>query len=200
MLRSNCTAGDRQQTPSMRSWRHNTEVISFNVFLDRDRLPSAPDWARVLREAGCETQMDTQFDPHSHSGYLPCPDDRTGFEYYLEAFAAPTIEIGDEGAKAIGARNAVVNLRFSGRPSDRAAATAAAATLAAMTDGVLFDSESGHFIAAADAMSWARNARYQPLAVHRRRAHRRKARLTPPMILRLLIIIALALTVYWLTK
>lgn len=175
-------------------------MISFNVFLDRNRLPTALDWARVLREAGYEIALDTQFDPRSHSGYVPCPDDRTGFEYYLEAFDAPTIEIGDEGAKAIGARNAVVSLRLSGRPSDQAAATAAAATLAAMADGVLFDSESGHFIAAADALAWARNERYQPLAVYRRRSHRRKARLTPPIILRLLIIVVLALAVYWLRK
>lgn len=175
-------------------------MISFNVFLDRDRLPTAPEWARVLREAGYEIALDTQFDTRSHSGYVPCPDDRTGFEYYLEAFDAPTIEIGDEGAKVIGARNAVVSLRFSGRPSDQAAATAAAATLAAMADGVLFDSESGHFIAAAEALAWARHERYQPLAVYRRRSHRRKARLTPPIILRLLIIVVLALAVYWLRK
>lgn len=175
-------------------------MISFNVFLDRDRLPAAADWARVLREAGYEIALSPQFDPRSHSGYLPCPDERTGFEYYLEAFDAPTIEIGAEGARVIGDRNAVVSLRFSGRPLDRTAATAAAATLAAMADGVLFDSESGHFIAAADAMAWARNESYQPLAVHRRRSARRKARLTPPIILRLLIIIVLALAVYWLRK
>jgi hypothetical protein len=93
-----------------------------------------------------------------------------------------------------------VSLRLSGRPSDQAAATAAAATLAAMADGVLFDSESGHFIAAAEALAWARHERYQPLAVYRRRSHRRKARFTPPIILRLLIIVVLALAVYWLRK
>jgi hypothetical protein len=175
-------------------------VISFNVFLDRERLPSASDWARVLREAGFETQLNTQFEPRSHSGYLPCPDDRTGFEYYLEAFAAPTVEIGAEGLEVIGGRDAMASLRFSGRPPDRTAATAAAATLAAMTDGVLFDSESGHFIAAADAMAWARTEKYQPLAVQRRRANRRKARLSAPIILRLLIIVVLALAVYWLRK
>lgn len=175
-------------------------MISFNVFLDRERLPAAADWARVVREAGYKMQMNSQFEPRSHSGYLPCPDERTGFEYYLEAFDAPTAEIGAEGARVIGDRNAVVSLRFSGRPLDRAAATAAAATLAAMADGVLFDGDAGHFIAAADAMAWARHERYQPLAVARRRANRRKARLTPPIILRLLIIVVLALAVYWLRK
>lgn len=173
-------------------------MISYNVFLDRDRLPNAADWARVLREGGFETQLDAQFDPRTYSGYLPCPDERIGFEYYLEPVEAPTPEIGEQGAKLIGTRNAVVSLRFSGRPADREAAAGAAATLAAMTDGVLFDSEPGHFIAAADAMAWARNERYQPLAVSRRRANRRKARLTPPIILRLLIIAVLVAAIFWL--
>ncbi len=175
-------------------------MISYNVFLDRERLPAAADWARGIREAGFDVHLPEDFEPVSHSGYLPCPDDRTGFEYYLESFAAPTLEIGETGAQAIGARNTVATLRFSGRSPDRAAAVAAAATLAAMTDGVLFDTEPGHFIAADAALAWARNERYQPLAVYRRRSARRKARLTPPIILRLLIIVVLVIAIYWLRR
>lgn len=175
-------------------------MISYNVFLDRERLPTGADWARVLREGGFETQLDPEFEPRTYSGYLPCPDDRTGFEYYLEPFDAPTPETGEEGAKVIGKRNAVVSLRFSGRQLDREAAASAAATLAAMSDGILFDSEPGHFISAADALSWARNERYQPIAVARRRANRRKAWLTPPVILRLLIILFLVAAIWWLQQ
>lgn len=175
-------------------------MISYNVFLDRERLPTAADWSRVLREGGFETQLNPEFEPGTHSGYLPCPDERTGFEYYLEPFDAPTPEIGQEGAKLIGERNAVVSLRFSGRRSDQEAAASAAATLAAMSDGILFDSEPGHFISAADALAWARNERYEPMAVARRRANRRKARLTPPIILRLLMILFLVAAIVWLTR
>lgn len=173
-------------------------MISYNVFLDRERLPTAADWSRLLREGGFNIQLDPEFDPRTHSGYLPCPDERTGFEYYLEPFDAPTPEIGEEGAKAIGTRNAVVSLRFSGRPLDREAAIGAAATLAAMADGVLFDSEPGHFISAANALAWARNEKYQPTAISRRRANRRKARLTAPVILRVLIILVLCAMIAWL--
>ena len=175
-------------------------MISYNVFLDRERLPTAADWARVLREGGFETQLNPDFEPRTHSGYVPCPDERTGFEYYLEPFDAPTPEIGEAGAKAIGGRNAVVSFRLSGRTLDKEAAASAAATLAAMTDGVLFDSEAGHFIASAEALAWARNERYQPLAIARRRAHRRKARLTPPIILRLLMILVLVAAILWLQQ
>jgi hypothetical protein len=175
-------------------------VITYNVFLDRRRLPAAADWARVIREAGFDVQLNADFEPGSCNGYLPCPDDRTGFEFYLESFTTPTLEIGDAGAKAIGPRNTVVTLRFSGRPSDRNAATAAAATLTAMTDGVLFDTEPGHFIAADAALAWARNERYQPIATYHRRSMRRKARLTAPIILRLLMILFLVFAIYWLRK
>jgi hypothetical protein len=175
-------------------------VISYNVFLDRERLPTAADWARGLSEGGFETQLDPELELRTHSGYVPCPDERTGFEYYLEPFDAPTPEVGEEGAKVIGERNAVVSLRLSGRRLDREAAASAAATLAAMTDGILLDSETGHFISAAEALAWARNERYQPLAIARRRANRRKARLTPPVILRLLIILFLAAAVLWLQR
>ena len=173
-------------------------MITYNVFLDRERLPTGSDWARVLREGGFEAQLNPELDPRTHSGYLPCPDERTGFEYYLEPFDAPTPEMGEEGAKVIGKRNAVVSLRFSGRPSDREAASSAAATLAAMSDGILFDSEPGHFISAADALAWARNERYQPVAVARRRSNRRKARITAPIVVRILIILVLAAMILWL--
>jgi len=175
-------------------------VISYNVFLDRDRVPAAADWARLLREGSFDTQLPVDFDPRTYSGYLACPDERTGFEYYIEPFDAPTDEIGAAGAKVIGSRNAVVSLRFSGRPSDRAAAIAAAGTLAAMTDGVLFDDEPGHFISASEALAWARNESYEPLAIARRRANRRKARLTPPIIVRLLMILFLVAAIFWLRR
>ena len=173
-------------------------MISYNVFLDRERLPSGTDWARLLREGGFETQLSPEFDPRTHSGYLPCPDERIGFEYYLEPFDAPTPEIGDEGAKVIGKRNAVVTLRLSGRDSDKEAAASAAATLAAMSDGIVFDDEPGHFIAGSDVLSWARNERYQPIAVARRRWNRRKARITAPVVVRILIILVLCAMITWL--
>lgn len=173
-------------------------MISYNVFLDRERLPSGADWARGLKEGGFDTQLDPALEPRTYSGYLPCPDERIGFEYYLEPFDAPTPEIGEAGAKVIGKRNAVVSLRFSGRQLDREAAASAAATLAAMADGILFDSEHGHFISAAEALSWARNERYQPIAVARRRADRRKARLSAPIIVRILVILVLVAMIAWL--
>lgn len=154
----------------------------------------------MIREAGFDVRMSTAFEPRSHSGYVPCPDERSGFEYYVESFETPTLEIGATGARAIGDRDTVASLRFTGRAADRSAAVAAAATLTATADGVLFDTESGHFIASDQALAWGRNERYQPVAIYRRRSARRKARLTPPVILRLLIILFLVVAVYWLRK
>ena len=41
-------------------------MISYNVFLDRDRLPAAAEWARIIREAGFDVQLSTDA---PHDGY-----------------------------------------------------------------------------------------------------------------------------------
>jgi hypothetical protein len=174
--------------------------ITFHVFLRRDRTPSAADWSAAIRAAGFAVQLPADFDPAAHSGYLPCPDDLTGFELYRDPFSEHAFEIGADGAKAVGERNTAFTFRFSGRDSDLAAATAAAATLAAMTDGILFDSETGHFIAADQALAWARNERYEPVAIYRHRSSRRRARLRPSTVIRLLIVIALAIAAFQLLQ
>jgi hypothetical protein len=174
--------------------------ITFHVFLRRDRTPSAAAWSEAIRAAGFAVQLPADFDPATHSGYLPCPDDLTGFELYRDPFSERAFEIGPDGSTAVGDRNTAMTFRFSGRDSDLVAATAAAATLASMSDGVLFDTEAGHFIAADQALAWARNERYEPIAIYRHRSSRRKARLRPATVIRLLIIIALAIAAFQLLQ
>ena len=132
---------------------------------------------RCDRASRFPTRLATDVDLPSHSGYLPCPDDRTGFELYIEPWSSASFEIGPEGIRAVADRDTMLTFRCSGRELDQEAATDAAATLAAMTDGVLYDSDSRHFIDAASALAWARGERYTPVATYRLRASRRRARL-----------------------
>ena len=53
---------------------------------------------------------------------------------------------------------------------------------------------------ASEALAWARNESYEPLAAVHRRSARRRARLTPPVIVRLLMILFLVAAIYWLRK
>jgi len=174
--------------------------ISFHVFAHRARIPDARAWSRAIAEHGFATSLDPELDPEldptSYSGYVPCPDDRSGFELFVEPYSAANFEIGPDGMQAIGARDIVFTFRFSGRETDRAAATAAAATLARMTDGILFDVDARHFVDAPAVLAWARGEKYAPVAVYRVRASRRRARIRISTIVRLLIVLALAVSVF----
>jgi hypothetical protein len=170
--------------------------ISFHVFADRARIPAARAWSGALDGHGFGIRMEPEFDPASFSGYLPCPDDRTGFELFVEPYSAANFEIGPDGMRVIGDRDTVFTFRCSGREADLAAATAAAATLTVLTDGILFDTEARHFVAAASVLAWARRERYEPVALYRVRASRRRARIRMSTILRLLIVLALAVAVF----
>jgi hypothetical protein len=173
--------------------------ISFHVFMHRAAIPTAADWAAAMRAHGFTAELGTGFDPGTFNGYVPCPDERSGFEYYVEPFSASNFEFGPHGIKAISDRDIVATFRFSGRDADMRVAVAASATLAAMTRGVLFDTESRHFIAADAALAWARNERYQPLTTYRSRVARRRSKLHPLSLMRLLILLLLIalLVIYW---
>ena len=173
--------------------------ISLHVFLRGEHMPSAAAWARALRDHGFAAELASDFDPRTFNGYVPCPDERSGFDYYVEPFSSANIEFGPSALSIVGDRDTVVTLRLTGRDTDLRVATAAAASLAVLTDGVLFDGESHHFIGAADALAWARNERYEPLATYRVRAARRRSRVQPLSVVRLLVLLALIalLVVYW---
>lgn len=164
--------------------------ISFHVFVRRERIPTAAAWAQAIRDYGFATQLDSSFDPLSFSGYLPCPDERTGFELYLDYFSKASIELGDTAVTVVGDRDTLITFRLSGRETDVAAATAAAATLAAMSDGILLDDELGHFIESDAAIAWARDEDYRPIATRRRRPGRRRSRIRRSTLLRLAILLA----------
>jgi hypothetical protein len=171
--------------------------ITFHVFARAERIPSAAQWSQAMHQLGFATQLPGDFDPRSHSGYLPCPDDRTGFELYIEPFSHSSIEVSVAALPVVEDRDTMLTFRLSGRDSDLAAAKAAAAALAVAADGVVFDEETGHFIAAQDATAWARSDEYRPIAVRRLRASRRRSRFHLSTAFRLALILALAAAVLY---
>jgi hypothetical protein len=173
--------------------------FSFHVFTHRARIPHAHAWAEAIAAQGFATVLawgaDPGFDPATFSGYVPCPDDRTGFDLFAEPYSEANFEIGPDGMEVIGARDTVLTFRISGRESDRDAAMEAAATLTLLTDGILFDVDARHFVAAPAVLAWARAEKYTPVAVYRIRASRRRSRIRISSIVRLLIVLALAIWV-----
>ncbi len=165
--------------------------IAFHVFARREQVPTGSQWAQAMRELG-PAAPDTDFDPLACNGYLPCPDQRCGFELYVEPYSCANIEFGPSAREAIGEADVVMTFRLSGRDLDLAAARSAAASLTALSDGVLFDPATQHYVAANSALHWARDEPYRPVAVHHARARRRRARFRLATGLRLLLLIAVA--------
>jgi len=163
--------------------------ISFHVFTRSDRLPSMAQWAQALHACGIPASPDANADLQRFSGYLPCPDERVGFELYVEPYSSAHLEFGPDAPNVVGDTDFVLTFRLSGRAADLDAAMLAAASLASLSDGILFDSQSRHYIAASSAMDWARRQAYHPLAVYRARAQRRRSRHRIATLLRLLLLL-----------
>ena len=60
--------------------------VQTDVFLNPQSMPSPAVWARAIREAGFEMEMNSDFDVKTQAGFLPCSykGKAAGFEYFYE--------------------------------------------------------------------------------------------------------------------
>lgn len=134
--------------------------VETSVFLESERLPRGDVWSDAVREASVPLELDRAFDPQTFSGYLPCryENKESGFEYFFGTVSAAGVD--ESLIDRVGARDAVVTLVTHSDFSELYAATFAAAVLAEITDGIVYDSESGDLISGNEARSWAEAQRY----------------------------------------
>src|SRR5688500_1690911 len=113
-----------------------------NVFLKGAKIPTAAQWTSALAAAGFKIRIDEKLDVARHSGYLPVEFDgeESGFE----------LTWSDRGA----------SFRCSGQDEIRAA-SAAAAVLARLTEGTVYDPQTDRSVSAPEAIPWC-------LEIHRR--------------------------------
>jgi hypothetical protein len=66
----------------------STEI---NVRLKRHSLPTPFIWQNAIRDAGFQMEIDSDFDPYHHGGFLPCSVEgkESGFEYYTDVHKDP---------------------------------------------------------------------------------------------------------------
>ena len=127
------------------------------VFLDRSTMPSPPAWAKAIRSNGFDLDMDSDFDPASFSGFLPCKYGGVdaGFEFLMDAVSSP--ELDENAAARIGHRDTRVDFVTHSDLRELAASMIAAGVLCAMSDGVLWETEAGEIVPASRALEWARS-------------------------------------------
>ncbi len=135
--------------------------VSIVVFLHSAKLPTPSDWAEAIRTQGFDMQLDSDFDPRTKSGFLPCQYASTvaGFEYYFGE-AADT-EPGDAAMQRIGDRDAAVSLVTHSEMRGLVTSVIAASVLCSLSDGLLWDTEADELVPASGALGWAREMEAQ---------------------------------------
>lgn len=131
--------------------------VVFSVFLQASKMPSPAGWAEAIRSNGFDMELDRDFDPKSDVGFLPCKyaGQNAGFEYYWDPKARDGLEGGP--AARIGNRDARADFITHSDMRELMASIIAGAVLCAMADGVLWDTEAGEFVSAAEALEWGKS-------------------------------------------
>lgn len=127
-------------------------MVSVSVVLARDRLPTADAWQRAIDELGLPLWLDPDVDPASHEGMWPVAlkGEGTGFEYFTEPH--PDSPDGLPHTVPDAMRVTLVSRSaLEGR-----AAVAAAAALAALSDGQVHDDAGPRAYDRHAALQWAR--------------------------------------------
>jgi hypothetical protein len=131
--------------------------VVMSLFLNRSRMPTPKDWAEAIRSNGFEMEMDSDFDAGSFTGFLPCKygGQDAGFEYLRESVNRS--ELPDHASAQVGERDIVLSFVTHSDLRELASSLIASAVLCAISDGVLWDTESDEFIPASHALEWARS-------------------------------------------
>ncbi len=132
--------------------------VENTVFMEKGKLPSPQEWLDAIRSNGFEMDMDTDFDPITHEGYIPCKykGKDAGFEYWAEE--VDFNEFLEEGtltreeADELGDRSFMVTLVTRGDFRELITAMIAAAVLCEMTDGLYAEGGAPPFITADNAV------------------------------------------------
>lgn len=136
--------------------------VDTNIFVRRASMLSPDAWQAAVDELAFPLRMDTDFEVDEFEGFLPCDleGEEAGFEFFaedvdLDEFMAEG-HLTSEQRNALGDRSLLITLSTRSSFRDGLAAVFAGAALCAKADGLL-SCEGEPFVAAADALAWARS-------------------------------------------
>ena len=127
--------------------------VDLIVYLRRSAMPSPSVWQQAITATGLPVELDTDFDPDTFTGFLPCKlrGAVSGFEY----FASP---LSPDEASEVGAPSGSdfsVTVVAHSNAKEFACSAVAAGVLAQASGGLLVDPQSGESFSADVASSWA---------------------------------------------
>jgi hypothetical protein len=126
------------------------------IFLADERLPSIDTWQAALDREGTEIVLHKIDDLREHTGYIPAT--HRGHESGFEWFYGPIGEnFGDDLPDGVGDRTHVIDFVTHSDMRELVCGLIAGAVLAKISDGVVFDEESGEVISGDAALQAARD-------------------------------------------
>lgn len=130
--------------------------VDLEVFLERSKLPSLGEWAQAISSEGFSLAFPEPVDITKHTGYLPAilGAEESGFEFFVSDLNEPD-DLPEDVGEMLSTANASANFNCHGM-DEILAATAAAAVLAHLTDGVVFDPQGGGVLRGQEAIARAK--------------------------------------------
>jgi hypothetical protein len=127
---------------------------SVTVFFERERLPAVAEWQVAINRAGFPLRLDAAVDLATVEGMIRAEyaGEATGFECYLD-MEAELPEGAPSHAEGLALRACAVLVSRS--TTEMLAAVAAAAALAQLTSGVLYDDPEARGYGPDEAIAWA---------------------------------------------
>lgn len=125
--------------------------VDIHVILNRGNMVTPGEWQQALSENGFALELEADFEPEEHQGYLLCTyqDSDTGFEYSFNELEEGMLD--DETLQRIGDRDCLATFTaHEDMENSRVSATIAAAVLCALTGGLLLDDASEELFVEAD--------------------------------------------------
>jgi hypothetical protein len=118
--------------------------MEFHVLLSNPGLPTIQEWQTAIQAHGFDLVLDTTLNLHTHAGFMPAvyKGQETGFEFDLSP-ASGIADVYSEVGDLLEGRDLCANFRWGNDLSECAAATIAAAVLAIIAEGILYDPQEG---------------------------------------------------------
>src|SRR5205807_9588609 len=126
--------------------------VDLVVYLRRTAMPSPKEWQQAIQMAGFPVELDTDFDPDTFRGFLPCKfrSEPSGFEYFPTSLtASEAVELGAPTGTDLS-----VTLVTHSDLREFAAAVSAASALCRASGGLLVDPQSGEAHSPESVLAW----------------------------------------------
>jgi hypothetical protein len=146
---------------------------SLYVVLNKEQMKSPADWNKLLLDTQILVSISETLNSFSHSGYISCSYEgkKTGFEYELEELDLE--DFSEEHRDSIRSKDSVVSFTLRDGAKSSLAASAVAAAIADLSDGILFDVDET-LIQTSDALEWAKYCIHEYKIYEEKRAQAKK--------------------------